>query len=51
VTVSPAEVARAIRLRAAAELADDRAALEALADGIARLLAPAADPDDDWMRA
>jgi hypothetical protein len=51
VTVSPAEVARAIRLRVAAEMADERAALDGLAEGIARLLVPAADPRDDWMRA
>jgi hypothetical protein len=50
-TVSPAEVARAIRLGVAAEMADERAALDGLADGIARLLVPAADPRDDWMRA
>ena len=49
--MSPEDVARTIRLRVAAELADDRAALETLTDGIARLLAPAADPKDDWMRA
>jgi hypothetical protein len=49
--LSPDDVARTVRLRLAAEMADDRAALETLADGIARLLAPAADPKDDWMRA
>lgn len=49
--MSPAEIARAVRLRVAAELADDRAALDVLADGVARLLTPAADPTDDWMRA
>ena len=48
--MSPVEVAAAVRLRLAAEIADDRSALETLASDIARLVAPAADPRDEWMR-
>ncbi len=49
--MSPGEIARAVRLRLAAELRDDRAAVDALAGEIARLTIPAADARDDWMRA
>jgi hypothetical protein len=48
--VSPIEVAHALRLRLAAELVEDRAALDALAAAVARLLPPAADERGEWMR-
>lgn len=48
--MSPSEIARAVRLRLAAELADDRAALDAIARSVAALCAPAKDPADEWMR-
>lgn len=48
--MTPPEVARAVKLRLAAELADDRETLADLARSVADLLAPAADSRDEWMR-
>jgi hypothetical protein len=48
--MSPADTARAIRLRLAGEMADDRASLDRLADAIASLVPPAADERGEWMR-
>jgi hypothetical protein len=48
--LTPPDVARAVKLRLASELQDDRTTLEELAASIAALLAPAADPRDEWMR-
>ena len=49
--MSPVEVARTVRLRLAAELADDRAALAILAQAIVSLIAPAPDARGEWMRS
>jgi hypothetical protein len=49
--VSPAETARTVRLRLAAELADDRRVLDRLAASADALRAPAADERGEWMRA
>jgi hypothetical protein len=49
--VAPDEVAHVVRLRVAAELADDRASLDRLAAAIATLCAPAADERGEWMRS
>ena len=49
--MSPSEIARAVRLRLAAEVIDDLAALDKLAASVAALRSPAADTRDDWMRA
>ncbi len=46
--VSPVEIAAAVKLRLAAELADDLKSVERLAEGVARLAVPGA---DEWMRA
>ena len=48
--MSPADTARAIRLRLAGEMADDRASLDRLADAIASLVPPASDERGEWMR-
>jgi hypothetical protein len=48
--MSPAETARAVRLRLAGEIADDRAALDRLAEAIAKLIPPAPDERGEWMR-
>lgn len=49
--MSPAEVARALRLRLASELADDRAVLDRLAAAVESLRAPTGDTRGEWMRA
>lgn len=46
----PAEVAATVRLRLAAQLDDDLAVLDALADAVARLVAPTGDERGEWMR-
>lgn len=48
--MSPAEVAATVRLRLAAQLDDDLAVLDALADAVARLVAPTGDERGEWMR-
>ncbi len=48
--MSPADVAATVKLRLAVELEEDRAILERLAEAVALLSEPAADPRDDWMR-
>ena len=48
--MTPPEVARAVKLRLASELADDRASLLDLAQSVGLLLEPAADEQDEWMR-
>ncbi len=49
--MTPRETALAIKLRLAAELADDRAAIGEIGASIAALLGPCADARDEWMRA
>jgi hypothetical protein len=49
--MSPTEIALVVRLRAAAQLDDDIAALEKLAAAVVALREPAADARDEWMRA
>jgi len=49
--LTPPEVARAIKLRLASELVDDRASLDDLARSVSALLDPAADARDEWMRS
>jgi hypothetical protein len=48
--MTPPEIARTLKLRLASELADEQASLVELARSLASLLAPAADPRDEWMR-
>lgn len=49
--MSPVEIERAVRLRLAARIADDCAALDGLAGAVGRLTAPAGDERGEWMRA
>jgi hypothetical protein len=48
--MSPQQIAAAVRLRLAAELVDDLAALDRLAAAVGSLLAPAPDARGEWMR-
>jgi len=48
--MSPGETARAVRLRLAAEMVDDRASLDRLAGALATLVPPASDERGEWMR-
>ena len=49
--MSPVEVAMVVRRRLAAELRDERALIDGLASAVERLLEPASDARDEWMRA